>query len=176
MPPAPRPERPDFLPGYGIASTAHDVETFPWPDVEERLRAARNYWVVSVRTGGRPHAMPVWGVWSDGMLCFSTDLGSVKGRNLRERPDVVVHLESGDDVVILEGRAEVLRDRPALERFVEVYDAKYGHRIDVDNPSFTVFALRPVCVLSWLERAFPATATRWRLDGEAPPVIQGVTR
>ena len=161
-----RSERPDFLPGYGLETKPHDTTTFTWADAEEHLNRSRNYWIASVRSSGRPHAMPVWGVWLDGALLFSTDADSVKGRNLLERPEIVAHLESGDDVVILEGRAEVLRDRAALERFVDAYDAKYSIRVDVDNPSFTVFALRPSRALAWVEKDFPGTATRWRLDGQ----------
>jgi hypothetical protein len=165
MAPVPRPERPAFLPGYGLQSAAHDTTTFAWSDAEQHLNRSRNYWIVSVRASGRPHAMPVWGVWLDGALQFSTDAASVKGRNLLERPEIVAHLESGDDVVILEGRAEVQRDRASLARFVEAYDVKYGIRVDVDNPSFTVFVLRPSLALTWVEKDFPGTATRWRLDG-----------
>src|SRR6202023_1520295 len=69
----PRPERPAFLPGYGLQSRAHDTTTFAWADAEQHLNRSRTYWIVSVRASGRPHAMPVWGVWLDGALQFSTD-------------------------------------------------------------------------------------------------------
>ena len=42
--------------------------------------------------------------------------GPRKGRNLAENPNVAVHLESGDDVVILEGVAEVVTDPGLVER------------------------------------------------------------
>jgi hypothetical protein len=160
----PSAERPSFLPGYGLQAVDHDTTTFAWANAEEHLSRSRNYWIVSVRSSGRPHAMPVWGVWVDAALLFSTDVASVKGRNLIERPEIVAHLESGDDVVILEGRAQVVRDRAVLEPFVEAYDAKYGIRVDIDNPAFTVFALRPSRALTWVEKDFPGTATRWRLQ------------
>ena len=154
------------MPGYGLQSKAHDVDTFPWDEAERRLEASRNYWIVSVRSDSRPHAMPVWGVWFDSTLFFSTDAESVKGRNLKARPDVVAHLESGDDVVILEGTAQLVRDRALLTRFADVYDAKYSFRVDVEDPAFTVFAVRARAALTWVEKDFVATATRWRLDGD----------
>jgi len=55
---------------------------------------------------GLPHAVPVWGVWVDGALYFGTDRRSRKARNLATNQGAVVHLESGDDAVILEGFAE----------------------------------------------------------------------
>ena len=166
MPATPRPSRPAFTPGYGLQSKAHDVTTFPWDEAERRLEGSRNYWIVSARADARPHAMPVWGLWFDSTLFFSTDAESVKGRNLRSRPEVVAHLESGDDVVILEGTAELVRDRALLARFADLYDEKYSFRVDVDDPAFTVFAVRPRGALTWLERDFVGTATRWRLDGD----------
>jgi hypothetical protein len=76
----------------------------------------------------------------------------------------VVHLESGDEVVILEGVLERVTDRPALDRFVEVYDAKYHIRVDVGNPAYGVYRLLPHVIFAWRERDFPGSATRWVID------------
>ena len=86
--------------GYGLAPLGGGNEQISWEAVEEKLRKARNYWVSSTRPDGRPHAMPVWGLWLAGAFFFSTDPQSRKGRNLAVNPNVVVHLESGDDVTI----------------------------------------------------------------------------
>jgi general stress protein 26 len=97
-----------------------------WSHAEERLRAARNYWVVTSRPDGAPHAAPVWGVWVGGSLYFGTGRDSVKGRNLSHDPKLVVHLESGDDVVILEGEVEEVVDRASLSAIDAAYRAKHG--------------------------------------------------
>jgi len=34
-----------------------------WEKAAARFAAARNYWVSTASATGRPHAMPVWGVW-----------------------------------------------------------------------------------------------------------------
>jgi len=94
-------DRPSIVEGYGIADDGEGMLPFSW--VEDQLAAAHNYWVCSTRADGRPHAMPVWGLWVDGAVWFSTDPASLKARNLAARPEVVVHLESGDDVVVVEG-------------------------------------------------------------------------
>ena len=152
-------ERPSMPSGYGISPGAEGV--VPWAWVESQLTTGRNYWVCTTRDDGRPHAMPVWAVWVDEALLFSTDPTSIKGRNMAARPQIVVHLESGDEAVILEGRAEPL-EQSRHSAFVEAYDEKYGHRIDTDNAAFGLYQLEPERVLAWREADFPTSATRFR--------------
>jgi general stress protein 26 len=64
---------------------------------------------------GRPHATPVSGVWIEGGFYFGTGTGSRKARNLAKNQHLVVHLESGDEVVILEGVAEEVADPASLD-------------------------------------------------------------
>src|SRR5206468_1261755 len=104
MPAEPRPERFSAPASYGIGGARGEL--LEWRDVELWLAPARNYWVATVRADGRSHAMPVWGVWLDGAVWFSTDPVSLKGRNIARDPRIVIHLESGDEVAILEGVAE----------------------------------------------------------------------
>jgi general stress protein 26 len=148
--------------GYGIASSEQGV--LPWSWAEERLAASRNYWIVTADDGGRPHAMPVWGLWLEGAVWFSSDRDSRKARNIARRPGIVVHLESGDQAVIVEGRAEEVGDRSALEPFARAYKDKYGFRFDLDHPVGLVYRVRPGAVFGWRERDFPLTATRWLFD------------
>ena len=162
-PGGPRAGRPGMAEGYGISSGEEGL--LAWDHVRGRMEASRNYWIGTTRPDGRPHAAPVWGVWLDDVLFFGTDPNSRKARNLRANPEVVAHLESGDDCVILEGVIEE-ESSPGLRRRVgEAYAAKYG--IDAlggaeDESGPPLYALRPRVALAWLERSFPETATRWR--------------
>ena len=159
----PRAERPGIVEGYGISGGSEGLLT--WDHVQGRMEASRNYWIATTRPDGRPHAAPVWGVWLDDALFFGTDPRSVKARNLRANPEVVAHLESGDDCVILEGAVEEESDPDLRRRVGEVYAEKYG--LDAlgggngDGPP--VYVLRPRVAFAWLEASFPETATRWRL-------------
>ena len=164
MPPEPPPHRPDIAAGYGIH--AGEDGLLGWSDVSERMEQSRSYWVCTVRPNGRPHAMPVWAVWIDETLWFSTGQESVKARNLAANPAVVVHLESGEDAVIFEGTAERVPepDRALFERIAEAYDAKYDHRPDYPGPGEAWYALRAAKAFAWHERDYPRTATRWRLS------------
>jgi PPOX class probable F420-dependent enzyme len=152
-------ERPSMPADYGIATG--DEGHLPWSWVEELLVAARSYWVCTTRDDGRPHAMPVWGLWLGDRLQFSTDPTSLKGRNLTARPDIVVHLESGDDVVVIEGRVTPMQsDR--VGAFCDAYDEKYAYRPQPDNPAYGLYELAPDRVLAWREADFPTSATRFR--------------
>jgi pyridoxine/pyridoxamine 5'-phosphate oxidase len=158
-------DRPAMPEGYGIATA--EAGQLPWAWAAERLAAARNYWIVTTRDDGRPHAMPVWGLWLDDAVLFSTDPQSVKGRNLDARPDLVIHLESGDETVIVEGRAERLPGAELPSEFVDAYDAKYGHRVDTSNPAFGFYRVAPERVLAWQEADFPTSATRFVREPDA---------
>ena len=88
-----------------------------------RLRAALTYWLATTRPDGRPHSMPVWGVWVDDALWFGT--GGQKARNLAHQPYAVAHVESGEDVAIVEGPVERLPFAEAPAAVVAAYGAKY---------------------------------------------------
>jgi hypothetical protein len=151
-------------PSYGIGrGGSAPGELLPWARVDEWLTAARNYWVCTTRPDGRPHAKPVWGIWMDGLLMFSTDPESVTGRNVAAGSRLQAHLESGDEVAILDGDIEHPSDPDLLARFADAYDAKYGIRVDVTSDSTPILALRPTTVMSWEEKDYPETATRWAL-------------
>jgi hypothetical protein len=105
--------------------------------------------------------MPVWGVWLEETFLFSTSRQSRKGRNLAAEPHVVVHLESGDEAVILEGIAEEAAAPQLLAQFADAYEAKYQFRPDVNDARNVTFAVRPRVAFAWLERDFPGGATRW---------------
>lgn len=151
--------------GYSIRKDKQGL--LPWTSVAAKLAAAHNYWVASTRPDGRPHVMPVWGVWMDGIVFFGTDRGSRKGRNIAANPSVTVHLESGDDVVILEGHASEVRDAATREAIDAAYLKKYGMRLS-DAPGDTfVVAVRPHAAFAWREKDFPESATRWLFEGQA---------
>jgi hypothetical protein len=77
-----------------------------WPEVAARLAAARNYWLCTTTPSGAPHAAPVWGAVVGGTLYLYSERHTIQARNLAANPRLVVHLESGEDVVIVGGTAE----------------------------------------------------------------------
>lgn len=154
-------DRPALPASYGIAQEGAGAMV-RWPEVVARLTAARNYWVCTTRPDGRPHAAPVWGLWFEEAFHFCTDAASAKGKHLAANPAVAVHLESGDDAVILEGAAEVVSGDAALSRFVAAYHEKYGFTPELPSAAAVAYRLRLTIALAWRERDFPESATRWR--------------
>jgi hypothetical protein len=142
-------------------------QTLPWRWAEERLTRAANYWVASTRPDGRPHCRPVWGVWLDGMFYFDT--GSLINANLQANPEITVHLESANEAVIVEGRAELLRDLDRWRPFAEAYNRKYNWDFHPARIFGGFWMVSPRVVFGWLSdptgldrgAAFNGTATRW---------------
>jgi nitroimidazol reductase NimA-like FMN-containing flavoprotein (pyridoxamine 5'-phosphate oxidase superfamily) len=133
-----------------------------WARVEEALRHSRNYWIATTRPDGRPHAAPVWGVWLSGVLYFGSDRASRKGKNIAHQPYVVAHLESGDDVVILEGTAREVKDKRSLSRMDAAYAEKYGGVKPSEMGGALVYAVRPEVAFTWEEADFVGSAVRWK--------------
>lgn len=161
----PVPSRPPYAAGY-TAGPDDPFEPGTWAEIAAQLERARNYWVSTTRAGGRAHATPVWGLWLEGAVWFSTSPDSVKARNLQHEPRCVIHLESGDDAVILEGaceRVEALAPDVAstVQQFVTDYKAKYDIEVDVSDPQFGLYRLAPRTALTWREQNFPNSNARW---------------
>jgi hypothetical protein len=158
----PRADRPWMFGGHP------EPALLPWAWAEQRLTVARNYWIATTRLDDRPHARPVWGVWLDRAFYFST--GSLAAVHLPSRPEITVHLESGNEVVIIEGRARTVDERPLIVRIVEVYNPKYHWEMDPDELPGPFYEVKPRVAFGWISdesgldggAAFHGTATRWR--------------
>jgi general stress protein 26 len=153
---------PNVPPIYGLKPRA---QYLPFSHAEQRLANSRNYWICSSRPDGRPHSIPVWGFWLDGALYFGTARASRKARNLAQNAAVSIHLESGNDVVILEGTAaEVdLNDKARIGPLDAASRAKYKMPLR-GTPETVLYSVRPRVVLAWTEKDFPHNATRWQFD------------
>ena len=160
----PQAGRPDMPADYGIQDPNSGSGMLAWERTLPKIAAARNYWIGSTRPDGRPHDMPVWGLWLRDRFLFSTGRSSRKAINIGRQPYIVVHLESGDDVVILEGLAQEITDQALLAEFVEAYDKKYGFRPDTSDIHNVYYELKPQVAFAWLESDFVGGATRWRWE------------
>jgi general stress protein 26 len=158
---SPEASRPRFHKSYGIWAADEGAGLLDWDWAAERLERAHNYWVASASSAGRPHAAPIWGLWLEGVFYFSTARGSRKGVNLAENPIAVVHLESGDEVVIVEGPVQEVSARKELDRLAAAYGEKYTLEITFEDPGSVVYALRPERAFAWREQDYPESATRF---------------
>ncbi len=128
-------------PRYGDATATAP----PWSHVDGLLAEAQLYWIVTVRVDGRPHAVPLVGVWHEGAFAFCTGGEEQKQRNLVANPRVAVttgstgagRWDSGEDLVV-EGTAVRVTDGAALQVLADAWFAKYGDdwHFDVQGGKF----------------------------------------
>lgn len=157
-----------YMPGYGILPADQGTGLLPWSWALSRLRDSHDYWLATVWPDGRPHVMPVWAVWDDTALWFSSSLRSRKVRNIQAGSAVSVCTEDPRAPVVLEGSAEIVTERPSLQRFIDAMNAKYGTGYTVDfldpeqNASVRV---GPVRAFGLTEEDFEGSPTRWDFTG-----------
>ena len=150
----------------GYQAPAERERLLPWHHAQERLEAARHYWVATVRPDGRPHVTPIWGVWLDDAFYFDGSPETRRHRNIAQNPAVAIHLEDGADVVIVEGKAGAVENVPhtLATRLAAAYRAKYatlGYAPQSDNwDDGGLYRMRPQKALAWT--TFPDDMTRWR--------------
>jgi hypothetical protein len=150
---------PDVPPLYGLKGK----RPIPFTHVEKRLSKSRSYWICTSRPDGRPHSIPVWGFWLDGVLYFGTARSTRKARNLTNNPAVSVHLESGEDAVIFEGSVTEVdhADKPTIKKLDAASHAKYKMPLLITS-DVVLYSIRPRVVLAWTEKDFANSATRWK--------------
>jgi PPOX class probable F420-dependent enzyme len=153
------------MPGYGIQGPEEGSGLLPWSWAEQRLTASRNYWVTSLWPDGRPHSMPVWGAWDGEVLWFSTGGRSRKARNLAADPRCVVTTEDADEPVVVEGIAEIARNRQTIERVAELLNGKYGGITADFLAANATIGVRPRWAFGIAHDDFTGSPTRWTFEG-----------
>lgn len=118
--------------------------TLSWEWVSSSLKEAPLYWLATTRGDGTPHARPVHGIWSDNRLLLSNGSWN-HHHNWEANPRVSVHLESGTDVVVVEGRGEGY-DKEGVKDFLEEYNPKYGYTFEDMLPPLVIV---PEVILAW---------------------------
>ena len=99
---------------------------------EQRLQSNRIAWLTTVGGDGRPYTVPVGFVWEGQTLLIFSQPKKQKLRNIRKNPRVTLALdetERGQDVVIVEGTAELIDD-PQISMKMPAYVEKYGASIE----------------------------------------------
>ncbi|HEV8190744.1 MAG TPA: TIGR03667 family PPOX class F420-dependent oxidoreductase [Ktedonobacterales bacterium] len=109
-----------------------DLSSEKGAHVDERLRTDLILWLGTVRPDGRPHLVPVWFLWDGSTILLFSIPENQKVRNLRQNNRVMAALDDtydGDDVVTLEGTAELLDDPNVKPTTVADYVAKYANEL-----------------------------------------------
>ena len=151
------------MPAYGVVPADEGEGLLQWSWAEERLRDARTYWISTVRDDGAPHSAPVWALWFDDAVVFSTSSASRKASNLARDTRCAVGVEQGNDAVVVEGVVSPLRSS-RRDDYCQAYLAKYA--FDITEMPDPLFVVAPRVVFGFIDDAdrFAATATRWTFD------------
>lgn len=154
---------------YGVPADL--TGALPWEWAYKRLVANRNYWVVTASADGRPHALPVWGVWMpDDRFWFSCSPNARKLRNIIANPQVAVTVDDTVECVSAEGRGRrVDLGDAGVDPMVAAYLHKYWPDPS-DHDAMAAFLRSNAIIEVTPERAFgiveredefAARATRW---------------
>ena len=159
-------------------ATNESEATTAWPDARDQLAAADRYWLATVRADGRPHVMPLFGVWLDDSMYFTAGPNTQKAVNLARNPHCVVATVGDNLDLIVEGEAERVSDQTTLRRVADAYDAKYGWPLTIRSdgafdapygapsagpPPYLPHRLTPTTAFG-LGIKEPYGATRWRFS------------
>lgn len=153
-----------------------DHRVLDWAPVRRRLEEAEHYWLAVTRDDGRPHVVPVDGLWLDDRWYFGGDPDTVHQRVLRENPDVAVHLDDPMAAVIVEGTAVWVRPTVSdAERLAAASRAQYGWAPPAASYQAGIWMVVPRRVLAWTSVAEDATrftfdeTTRWAFSERLLP-------
>lgn len=162
----PRAEMPAMR-DYGVQESTW--QPLPWSWAAERLARSKNLWVVTADGSGRPHAMPVWGVWDDDerRFMFSCSPNARKARNLAANPHVTVAVDDTEEVVSVEGTVATVPGGDRMEWWIARYLDKYRPHAESLSADFIrshlVVEVTPTKALAVIEREgeFNTRPTRW---------------
>jgi hypothetical protein len=171
---------------------AGEAMATPWAEARERLEhpePGRTYWLATVRPDGRPHIMPILGLWLDSAFYFITGETTRKGKNLAGDPRCAITTSSTTLPaldLILEGEARQVADDARLQRVAEAYGSTMGWPLEVRDgavfgpnaptagpPPYAVYELRPTTVFGLpgiagteqgVGSAGAFSPTRWRFS------------
>jgi len=109
----------------------------------KRLRDELIVWLTTVSRQGQPRSSPVWFWWDGDAFHLFSQPRKPKLLNIAANPLVSLHLEGGregEDIVVFEGRAKIVRNGQAATSFPE-YIGKYR---------------RPIASYGWTPESFAA--------------------
>jgi hypothetical protein len=130
----PKISRPQFPPGY----LENPKSLLPWSHVVEKLSIAINYWFCTVSPNGRPHSVPKWAVIIDNLIYYDGSPETRHAKNIAKNPYISLHLEDGNDVVIVNGKVVELKHSSLdlREKIAKAYTEKYAELGYSPQPSY----------------------------------------
>jgi hypothetical protein len=143
---------------YGVSK-----RPLAWNEIRARLEEAQNYWLTTIRPDGRPHVVPLDGIWLDSSWYFGGSPSTVHMRNAARGCAGVLHIGEGLQAIIVEGRVSAVSiEGEVAERLAAESNVKYAHygmTATAEAYRSGSCVLRAERVMAWSD--FPDDATRF---------------
>lgn len=115
-------------------------------DALARLEREMDVWVATADGDGLPCLVPLWFLWDGEALWLATRLKTPTGRNLRDAGRARLALGDTQDVVLVDGEAEMYTSDTVPPAAVEEFLAKTGWDPRTESLPYVWFRVRPRAV------------------------------
>ncbi|GAB3768851.1 pyridoxamine 5'-phosphate oxidase family protein [Microlunatus parietis] len=156
--PVPPPTPARKVAGYGMPEDTSSL--LDWSFVDTEMAAAEHYWLTTTFPDGRPHSVPLWGLWLNNRLHFDGRPETAWARNLFRDPRCLAYPPHPTRVVTVEGRARVIEDDDLTDAEWAELDGRFQAKYGVTEGS-PYWQLEPTTVIAWNGGKLD-TMTRWR--------------
>jgi hypothetical protein len=150
--------RPTLPASYGFPTSPKGLLDWNW--ARERLTNSHNYVIVTVRPDGRPHAMGMHGLWHDDAYYFGTSSATRKAKNLTLNPHCVLISEDMNELIIVEGVAEMVDLDDLPQGISDASKKKYGWPLK-PHPGGKIYKLSPRVVFAFPLKQITTAVTKW---------------
>lgn len=152
-----------------------------WEEVLAHLAGVdRTYWLTLTREDGTAHTRPLLAVWVGGRPYFACGDGTRKARLLAGSPPVSLAVTTGRLDVVIEGRAERVREENLAKEVAGVYPAVYGWAPTAEGalitgpegaptagpPPYAIYGIAPETGYAFPTDNVGHGPTRWRFAPE----------
>ncbi len=137
---------PKFIDDYNLPQS--DENLLNWEFLDKQMSDAKYYWIVTSNHKNVPHTVPIWGLWYENRIFFGGSPKTKWVRNLKESPNVSLHLPDAEIVCIIEGMAIFLEDDDIDEKTWDILDTKYREKYQQFHGSPYIF-IEPSKILTW---------------------------
>lgn len=108
-----------------------------WLDAQAQFQQATKYWLTTINPNGKPHVMPIFSIWLDDCVYFTSNPDAQKAKNIAQNPHCVITADGKTLDVIIEGEVQRVTDKDTLEKVRQRYADKYNWPITVDGDAYT---------------------------------------
>jgi len=141
----------------------------------DRLIEERDFWLGTSGLDGAPHSSPVWLVEVGGVLYFFSERTTIKARNLKLNPLVVLHPPGASLVTIVHGAVVDLGQPTDHPDVLSAFVTKYDMPGDIDflplDPAadqYVLYRVEPDRAFAWDLADYEASQQRWYREATEP--------